>query len=91
MNDAGSSWIQSDKAGYRDRNGRYASGNDIMHLDRIRAGFSPPMDIGWIRLALDYNDQQSAPVRRLGNSNGEWEVDLEMGAANGFGPARFEG
>ena len=51
MNDASSSWIQSDKAGYRDRNGRYASGNDIMHLDRIRAGFSPPMDIGWIRLA----------------------------------------
>ena len=48
MNDTGSSWIQSCRAGYRDRNGRYTGGREIMHLDHIRTSFSPSMDIGWI-------------------------------------------
>ena len=43
---------------------------------------------GW---RLDYNDQQSAPVLRLGSSNGEWEVDLEMGQPTALGRRDLKG
>jgi len=80
MNDTGSSWIQSYRAGYRDRNGKYTGGREIMHLvphkDQLFAVNGYWMDLRW---RLDYNDRQSAQVLRLGSSDGEWEVDLEIG------------
>ena len=92
MNDTGLSWIQSCRAGYRDRNGRYTGGSKIMHLvphkDQLFAVNGYWMDLRW---RLDYNDRQSAQVLRLGSSNGEWEVDLEIGQANGSSQRYMKG
>lgn len=92
MNDAGASWEQSYKAGYRDCNGRYAGGTEIMHLvphkGKLYAANGYWTDSRWL---VDYEERQSAQVLRLDSADGQWEVDLEMGEASGKGRRYMKG
>ena len=77
---------QSYKAGDRDGNSRYAGGTEIMHLvphkGKLYAANGYWTDSRWL---VDYKERQSAQVLRLDFSDGQWEVDLEMGESNGKG------
>jgi hypothetical protein len=77
-------WHQSYKSGYRDDQGRYAGGSEIMHLvphqGKLYAfnGYWTDANYG----------KQSAQVLRLDEPNGRWQVDLET---NGAGYAHMKG
>ena len=90
MNNTG--WQQSYKAGYQDCNGRYAGGSEIMHIvphkGKLYAANGYWTDTRWL---VDYEDRQSAQVLRLDSSDGEWEVELELGEANGLNRRYMKG
>lgn len=79
-------WTLSYDAGYRDASGAYAGGSEIMHLvshqGKIYAANGYWMDAHWV-IPPD-GQKQSAQVLRLDRSDGSWQVDLEMGATNGY-------
>ena len=87
-----SSWKQSYKAGFTDCNGRYAGGTEIMHIvphkERLYAANGYWTDSRWL---VDYEKRQSAQVLRLDSTDGEWEVDLDMGQTNGLGRRYMKG
>jgi hypothetical protein len=79
-------WSLSYDAGYRDDNGAYAGGSEIMHImshqGKLYAANGYWMDSHWV-IPPDAQ-KQSAQVLRLDKSDGTWQVDLEMGATNGY-------
>ena len=79
-------WSLSYDAGYRDDNGAYAGGSEIMHIvshqGKLYAANGYWMDAHWV-IPPDAK-KQSAQVLRLDKSDGTWQVDLEMGATNGY-------
>ena len=79
-------WTLSYDAGYRDANGSYAGGSEIMHLvahqGKLYAANGYWMDAHWV-IPPDAQ-KQSAQVLRLDKSDDNWQVDLEMGATNGY-------
>ena len=79
-------WSLSYDAGYRDDNGAYAGGSEIMHIEshrgKLYAANGYWMDARWV---IPPNAQkQSAQVLRLDKLGGTWQVDLELGATNGY-------
>ena len=74
-------WSLSYDAGYRDENGAYAGGSEIMHIvshrGKLYAANGYWMDAHWV-IPPDA-EKQSAQVLRLDSSGGTWQVDLEMG------------
>ena len=86
-------WVQSYDAGYVDANGAYAGGSEIMHLaahnGKLFAANGYWMDGRW---AIPPDGQkQSAQVLRLDSSDGQWQVDLDMGRTNEFGLEYMKG
>ncbi len=79
-------WSLSYDAGYRDENGAYAGGSEIMHIvahqGKLYAANGYWMDAHW-GIPPDA-EKQSAQVLRLDSSGGTWQVDLEMGKTNGY-------
>ncbi|MFP6671452.1 MAG: NIPSNAP family protein [Pirellulaceae bacterium] len=79
-------WSLSYDAGYRDENGAYAGGSEIMHIvshqEKLYAANGYWMDAHWV-IPPDAQ-KQSAQVLRLDKSDGTWQVDLEMGSTNGY-------
>jgi len=79
-------WSLSYDAGYRDENGAYAGGSEIMHIvshqGKLYAANGYWMDARWV-IPPDAQ-KQSAQVLRLDKSDGTWQVDLEMGSTNGY-------
>jgi len=79
-------WTQSYDAGYKDSNGAYAGGSEIMHLvahqGRLYAANGYWMDSRWSERS--YAEKQSAQVLRLDSADDRWQVDLDMGKSNGF-------
>ena len=79
-------WSLSYDAGYRDENGAYAGGSEIMqivsHRGKLYAANGYWMDAHWV-IPPDA-EKQSAQVLRLDSSGGTWQVDLEMGKSNGY-------
>lgn len=79
-------WALSYDAGYRDTNGAYAGGSEIMHLvshqGKLYAANGYWMDAHWV-IPPDAQ-KQSAQVLRLDKPDDNWQVDLEMGATNGY-------
>ncbi len=86
-------WTQSYDAGYRDSNGAYAGGSEIMHLaphkGKLYAANGYWGDSRWAK--RPYEDKQSAQVLRLDSADGQWQVDLDMGKSNGFGLRYMKG
>ena len=86
-------WTQSYDAGYKDRNGAYAGGSEIMHLvshkKKLYAANGYWVDSRWA--ARPYAAKQSAQVLRLDSTDGRWEVDLDMGKSNGRGLRYMKG
>ena len=60
----------------------------VPHKDWLFAANGYWMNSRW---RLDYNDRQSAQVLQFGSSDEEWEVDLEMGEANGSAQRYMKG
>ena len=79
-------WTLSYDAGYRDARGAYAGGSEIMHLvshqGKLYASNGYWMDAHWV-IPPDAK-KQSAQVLRLDKPDDNWQVDLEMGATNGY-------
>lgn len=86
-------WVQSYDAGYRDRNGAYAGGSEIMHLvphqGKLYAANGYWTDSRWVD--PPYPEKQSAQVLRLDTADGSWQVDLDMGASNNIGARYMKG
>jgi len=86
-------WTQSYNAGYTDAKGAYAGGSEIMHLvghrGKLYAANGYWTDSRWS--TRPYAERQSAQVLRLDSSNGRWQVDLDMGKANGRGLRYMKG
>ncbi len=86
-------WTQSYDAGYRDGNGAYAGGSEIMHLiphqGKLYAANGYWEDSRW--KGPPYAAKQSAQVLRLDSADGRWEVDLDMGRSNGRGLRYMKG
>lgn len=79
-------WRQSYSAGYTDRSGAFAGGSEIMHLVAHKGGLYAAngywVDYHWV-IPPD-GQKQSAQVLRLDKPGDQWQVDLDMGKANGF-------
>ena len=77
-------WSFSYRAGYRDTEGHWAGGSEIMHLvshdGRLFAANGYWMDSHW-EIPPDHQ-KQSAQVLRLDTVDGQWQVDLELGREN---------
>ena len=86
-------WVQSYDAGYLDQNGAYAGGSEIMHLaahkGKLYAANGYWVDARW-EIPPD-GQKQSAQVLQLNAADGRWQVDLEMGQANGLGLQYMKG
>jgi len=86
-------WTQSYDAGYRDGNGAYAGGSEIMHLaahkGKLYAANGYWKDSRWE--SPPYPEKQSAQVLRLDSADGRWEVDLDLGRSNGQGLRYMKG
>ncbi|HAY83303.1 MAG TPA: hypothetical protein DCY79_26145 [Planctomycetaceae bacterium] len=86
-------WVSSYDAGYRDRQGAYAGGSEIMHLaahqKRLFAANGYWMDARWT--IPPEGHKQSAQVLRLDSAKGEWQVDLDTGQANDLGLEYMKG
>ena len=86
-------WVQSYDAGYRDKNGEWAGGSEIMHLaahkGKLYAANGYWVDARWV-IPPDA-EKQSAQVLRLDQTNGRWLVDLDLGKTNGFGLQYMKG
>ena len=86
-------WTQSYDAGYTDANGAYAGGSEIMHLadhkGKLYAANGYWEDSRWADRT--YEQRQSAQVLRLDSSDGRWQVDLDLGKANGQGLRYMKG
>jgi hypothetical protein len=79
-------WTQSYNAGYTDKQGAYVGGSEIMHLvahkGKLFAANGYWVDAHWI-IPPD-EEKQSAQVLRLDTTGGKWQVDLDLGKANGL-------
>jgi len=86
-------WSLNYDAGFRDKNGAYAGGSEIMHivshLGKLYAANGYWVDAHWV-IPPDA-EKQSAQVLRLDSSDGTWQVDLEMGKSNGYGLRYMKG
>ena len=86
-------WTQSYDAGYKDGNGAWAGGSEIMHLaphkGKLFAANGYWVDSRWAK--RPYEDKQSAQVLRLDRADGRWQVDLDMGKANEHGLRYMKG
>lgn len=86
-------WSLSYDAGFRDENGAYAGGSEIMHIvphhGKLYAANGYWLDSHWV-IPPDA-EKQSAQVLRLDSSAGTWQVDLEMGKRNGYGLRYMKG
>ena len=80
-------WVQSYDAGYRDKNGAWAGGSEIMHLaahgGKLFAANGYWLDARWV--IPPEGQKQSAQVLRLDKADGRWQVDLDLGRANDLG------
>ena len=81
-----SGWVQSYRAGYTDRSGRYAGGSEILHLvghkGKLFAANGYWMDPRNIWYGGTDAKTPWAQILRLDNPDGKWEVDLELGPNN---------
>ena len=78
-------WRQSYKAGYLDRNARFAGGSEIMHI-KSHKGRLFAFNGFWEDA---HYPSQSAQVLRLDTADGQWVVDLDTGA--GSNPPHMKG
>lgn len=74
-------WAWSYLSGYRDANGAFAGGSEVMHLathnGRVYAANGYWEDNHW--LVQEGRHKQSAQVLRLDEPGGAWIVDLDLG------------
>ena len=86
-------WQQSYDAGYRDKNGAWVGGSEIMHLaghkGKLYAANGYWLDARWV-IPPD-GQKQSAQVLRLDKVSGPWQVDLDLGKANDLGLEYMKG
>lgn len=77
-------WVQSYDAGYRDANGAWAGGSEMMHLashkGMLFASNGYWVDARWV--IAPEGQRQSAQVLRLDAAESLWQVDLDMGREN---------
>ena len=77
-------WTQSYDAGYKDLNGAYAGGSEIMHIvshkGKLYASNGYWVDAHWV-IPPD-GQKQSSQVLRLDSLDAKWQVDLDMGQSN---------
>ena len=76
-------WTQSYTAGYKDLNGQWCGGSEVMHIKphkgKLFAFNGYWEDPRYTPASTPYNSS-SAQVLRLDSANGSWVVDLDTGA-----------
>ena len=86
-------WTQSYQAGYKDQNGLFAGGSEIMHIvshkGKLFASNGYWCDARWV--IPPEGQKQSAQVIRLDSPESQWLVDLDLGKSNGLGLEYMKG